>query len=394
MANYNNFLIVAVCCIGLLADSEGSTVLSSYNDCKSCTSYNSIMNFFGILNLRWCPLDRTCHISGSEKTPCLANMNIQQRSECLEENTTTYNVSDAYTSVHLAAATYTGNAQKCLDTIYPETMFQVKHRFGVRCNGPFSEYDDCSGYTAVSDEQKVIVAAFRGSNTNDQVKEQILSAFMVSMEDFETGGMVQKYYGDAYKKLYPCVKESLVELRTTYSDYKVRVTGHSLGGALASLIAVGLIYNNVVNSSDLELYAFGTPRVGDKNFAYNFDRLVKSSWLIVHNRDSAPHFPPCLSCYSPENAPYNAPFHHKYEVFYPDLQMNISSQFTICQGNEDYGCSNHLMVEQPCLNFTECMEIHRNYFGVSVPFICYATIGLIPDPWTNPIGESCVKISS
>lgn len=356
-----------------------------FTDCVSCSSAQETTLKD---KCKWCPLSSQCRSSNYTLTPCLENMTISDLTQCPTEETVTYDADVAFMSVHLAAATYTGGAQQCLDVIYPKPDIQVKSTFGVRCDGVLSEYDDCSGYTAISEERKLIIAAFRGSMTSAQITEQILSGFMDPMENFISGGKVQKYYNNAYKKLYPCVKQSVEDLIVRYPGYKVLVTGHSLGGALATLIAAALVYNNVVSSSDLELYSFGMPRVGDKNFAYNYDKLLTNSWVIVHNRDIVPHFPICLTCYSNENAPFNGPFHHKREIFYPDLHMNTSSPFIVCQGNEDFLCSNHLMVEQPCLDFQECFEVHRNYFGVRVPFICYTSIGPVPEPWVN-LSETC-----
>ena len=40
------------------------------------------------------------------------------------------------------------------------------------------------------------------------------------------------------------------------------MTGHSLGGALASLASTLIIYEGETSKDDLMLYTFGQPRVG------------------------------------------------------------------------------------------------------------------------------------
>jgi len=57
------------------------------------------------------------------------------------------------------------------------------------------------------------------------------------------------------------------------------VTGHSLGGALATLAVDRFTEENeeLVNG----MYSFGQPRVGDKQFADNFDRKMEGMWLFV-----------------------------------------------------------------------------------------------------------------
>ncbi|MEM8612040.1 MAG: lipase family protein [Cyanobacteria bacterium P01_H01_bin.105] len=62
------------------------------------------------------------------------------------------------------------------------------------------------------------------------------------------------------------------------------VTGHSLGGALAKLCAVDLQYNFSPKIS-VEVYAFGSSRVGNKAFAKSYNRRVPNSWRFVNGND-------------------------------------------------------------------------------------------------------------
>lgn len=67
------------------------------------------------------------------------------------------------------------------------------------------------------------------------------------------------------------------------------VTGYSLGGALATLSSLDLQnkYNKVS-----DMYNYGCPRVGDKDFAKYFNDKIKEAYRVVHNRDIVPHVPP------------------------------------------------------------------------------------------------------
>ncbi|MBX2866334.1 MAG: lipase family protein [Leptolyngbyaceae cyanobacterium MAG.088] len=62
------------------------------------------------------------------------------------------------------------------------------------------------------------------------------------------------------------------------------LTGHSLGGALAKLCAVDLQYNFSQKIS-VEVYAFGSPRVGNRAFSESYDRRIPNSWRFVHGND-------------------------------------------------------------------------------------------------------------
>jgi hypothetical protein len=82
-------------------------------------------------------------------------------------------------------------------------------------------------------------------------------------------------------------------------EWTVITTGHSLGGALATLCAfdialrkrwTGNNYDDDDNSSSndkpaLKMYNYGSPRVGNKEFAEQFDAAVPDAWRIVNGND-------------------------------------------------------------------------------------------------------------
>lgn len=76
---------------------------------------------------------------------------------------------------------------------------------------------------------------------------------------------------------------------------QIYVTGHSLGGALATLAAnhIGeLIKNNKISALPPILYSFASPRVGDVEFARNFS---VESYRIANSEDVVPKIPLLLS---------------------------------------------------------------------------------------------------
>lgn len=68
---------------------------------------------------------------------------------------------------------------------------------------------------------------------------------------------------------------------------KVIVTGHSLGGALATLAAYDLELHASVPAHKLECYTFGAPRVGNYPFAYDYDQRVPNTWNVINDQVSA-----------------------------------------------------------------------------------------------------------
>ncbi|KAJ8763901.1 hypothetical protein K2173_003683 [Erythroxylum novogranatense] len=94
---------------------------------------------------------------------------------------------------------------------------------------------------------------------------------------------------------------SIIKLSIGYKDdvpeprvkWHVYVTGHSLGGALATLLALELASSQLAKCGAIRvtMYNFGSPRVGNKRFAEVYNQKVKDSWRIVNHRDIIPTVP-------------------------------------------------------------------------------------------------------
>lgn len=70
----------------------------------------------------------------------------------------------------------------------------------------------------------------------------------------------------------------------------VTICGHSLGGALATLLSLDVAANTAFN--DPAVYTYGSPRVGDSLFAGSFDQVVKNSYRVANRLDIVPTLPP------------------------------------------------------------------------------------------------------
>ncbi|XP_019449987.1 PREDICTED: uncharacterized protein LOC109352451 isoform X1 [Lupinus angustifolius] len=75
--------------------------------------------------------------------------------------------------------------------------------------------------------------------------------------------------------------------------WQVYVTGHSLGGALATLLALELSSSQIAKRGaiSITMYNFGSPRVGNRRFAELYNERVKDSWRVVNHRDIVPTIP-------------------------------------------------------------------------------------------------------
>ena len=95
-----------------------------------------------------------------------------------------------------------------------------------------------------------------------------------------------------YKSYQSVRTQLLADIAPYTADYAFLITGHSLGGALASFCAFDLSISNIVDGTRITKYTFGEPRVGDPTWAHDYDTLVPNSYRVIHNADLVPHVPP------------------------------------------------------------------------------------------------------
>ena len=75
------------------------------------------------------------------------------------------------------------------------------------------------------------------------------------------------------------------------------ITGHSLGGALATIAAAALSDNGIDVAG---VYTFGQPRVGDRLFVSQLNSRINGKvFRFVNNNDIVPHVPPPFSIWNP-----------------------------------------------------------------------------------------------
>ncbi|NJN20493.1 MAG: lipase family protein [Leptolyngbya sp. RL_3_1] len=91
---------------------------------------------------------------------------------------------------------------------------------------------------------------------------------------------------------YFAVRDRLQAVIRQYPTATLVVTGHSLGGALATIAALDLQYNITQHSKQpLSVYTFGAPRVGNAALVESFSQRVPNSYRFVYGRDLVTHLP-------------------------------------------------------------------------------------------------------
>ena len=106
------------------------------------------------------------------------------------------------------------------------------------------------------------------------------------------------------KSKYDTIHEHLGRLRQEYPNYKVCVTGHSLGAALATLFTFQTAVEDRLEGDYIKCIVFASPRVGNFKFVRAFHELELAGKIrflrIVNDKDAIPQMPerPCVPTFA------------------------------------------------------------------------------------------------
>ena len=159
---------------------------------------------------------------------------------------------------------------------------QLKTQYNLPQYQPFDvQTTDTHAFLAAND--KMVVLAFRGSASI----ENWLTDFKAILVPSKIG-MVHDGFNEALKSVWDNLYDTICTWRG--QDQTFWVTGHSLGGALATLAVDWLTEQDF--DVDGGLYTYGQPRVGDKVFADNFNTKMNGQvFRFVNDADIVPRVP-------------------------------------------------------------------------------------------------------
>ncbi len=135
-----------------------------------------------------------------------------------------------------------------------------------------------------------LVVAFRGSEETGIADWITDLKFVQQVFPYGEGGnkKVKVHYG--FIQAYKSVRDAVLNEARNTPYKKVICTGHSLGAALATLAALDIRYN--FPDKEVRCYTFGSPKVGNKDFAKSYNKRVPETYRFVNGSDTVPNIPP------------------------------------------------------------------------------------------------------
>ena len=134
--------------------------------------------------------------------------------------------------------------------------------------------------------------AFRGT---DSQEDRLLNLHFFTRPLLTANKALRVHAG--YLNYYKQIRSDILEYLTVITeeaggnDYKVILTGHSLGGAAAMICSLDLLQNKLIKSEKLTCITFGTPMVGNAQFCKYYSQNVTQSFHINCGVDIAPRIP-------------------------------------------------------------------------------------------------------
>lgn len=178
---------------------------------------------------------------------------------------------------------------KCCSYIFKNNWEMVDH--GVDPDNSINNY-----VFIKSDAYKKFIFTFPGTRGAIELTQEILKGYLVDIEGGD-GLKVSSYFKERCDGLTNLVfSESNMNIIRSHEGYEVLFVGHSLGGALASILSLKSVLFNHINSvqNPLVLFTINTPRAGNDIFANEVMKRIPNVFRLVRKGDLVSHVPPCI----------------------------------------------------------------------------------------------------
>ncbi|MEA5500909.1 lipase family protein [Limnoraphis robusta] len=190
------------------------------------------------------------------------------------------------------------------------------------------------GFVLSSDRANLIV--FRGTQQTNEWMQNLMVSQTESTNDqypFQFMGNIHEGFANLYSSIAESVIAAVRELNPKVPLY---FSGHSLGGALATLASMDVAIRLPQLKNQIRLYTYASPRVGDPIFAEAHSQLIPNSYRIVNLGDSFTLLP----------------LTNTKKLVY----VHVGQKWSFLTQNEDFGLNHFVSTYQQAIE----REIERN----------------------------------
>ncbi|KAJ4286232.1 hypothetical protein N0V90_013266 [Kalmusia sp. IMI 367209] len=147
---------------------------------------------------------------------------------------------------------------------------------------------DVTGYVALDPAHSLIIVSFRGSAS---IQNWITNLdFGAVSTNLCAGCTAHRGFWQSWQDSRSAVTAAVKSLAASHPTYQIVTTGHSLGGAIATLAAADLRNSGY----RVTLYSFGAPRVSSSKLADYITKQAGGNFRITHWNDPVPNIPPII----------------------------------------------------------------------------------------------------
>jgi hypothetical protein len=159
----------------------------------------------------------------------------------------------------------------------------------------------CYGYLATSTASGELIAVLRGTETILEWLHDF--AFLFVPDEIQGGGGLTE---DGFTAIYRSLRAGADPNAPSVLSYirmqvaanagaspfqRITITGHSLGAALATLLALDTAHNSGIPTGSTISYTYASPRVGELFFNHSYNSLVPKTYRIFNRPDIVPKTP-------------------------------------------------------------------------------------------------------
>ncbi|KAL9685978.1 hypothetical protein QQ045_023433 [Rhodiola kirilowii] len=282
-------------------------------------------------------MDRNSSIKFALLVCCCFLLSVTGARELRVQHKAVYNHTLAKILVEYASAVYVSDLTELFDWTCS------------RCDGVIEDFEivelivdvqHClQAFVGVDKDINAIVIAFRGTQEHS-IQNWVEDLYWKQLDVSYPGmpdAMVHHGFYFAYHNttMRPGILSAIKTANEIYGEMKIIVTGHSMGGAMASLCGLDLAVNH--NANEVQVMTFGQPRIGNAAFATYYRQLVPNTIRVTNEHDIVPHLPP----YYPR-FPQKTYHHIPREVWLYNIGVGslVYEVEKVCDGTgEDPDCS-------------------------------------------------------